>query len=214
MYRDNTNYKRRPEMAKITFDPLVQSISNGLGNFVYATRDDKGYIRKRPRKAAWVTPSQTRHRQLFGSAAGAWKAVSDAIRKSWTLQRTSAGVNEFNIFMAQNMPRLKSGEPMILTHGSGLDAPAVSAASGTAGEIALSYTAGATPQLLSVYLQGIGENGRIVFTQAAADSPQTHISLADLPSGSEAIVYCVFSDKPMADASRISASQSLRVTVK
>jgi hypothetical protein len=201
-------------MAKVLFDPVVKSISNGLGNFVYATRGGKAYIRMRPHKAAWTTPEQTKHRMMFGVAAKVWKALPEAVRKSWSTLRSSTGRNEFNIFMSENLTLLKKGEPMILSHGSGLVAPAAEAVSNSKGEISLTYKSTTRPLFLTVCRQTTGDDSRIEFVADETDNSDTQITLSGLASGKETIVYCLFCDTPMAEAGMISASQSVRVTVK
>ena len=201
-------------MAKIEFDPAIRSISKGLGNFVYSSSRGQSLIRKRPVKAAYVTPGQVRHRAVFGAAARLWGMLPDAVKDSWGKLSAGTDLTEFNIFMAFNMGCIKAGKPMIASQGTGLDAPEISVASENAGEIALSYPAQKPPLCLSLVLQTVSEKGRIEFAAAGTDLTDSQITLSGLASGTEVTVYAVFSDKPMAHAGKISESQSVMVKVK
>ena len=201
-------------MADIEFDPIVNGISRGLGNFVYAIRDGKSYIRKRPRKAAWVTPQQTAHRSLFRTVAGSWTLLADVVKKSWEQFNSSSNTCEYTIYMSENLAHLKKDEPMNLTYGTGLTAPAESGASNAAGEVTLTYTASADAPYLTVYRQTEGENGQTDFAQVSADAAQSPVTITGLASEKDVTLYCIFSDKPMDQAKMISASQGLSVTVK
>lgn len=201
-------------MAKIQFDPAIRSISKSLGNFVYSSSRGQSLIRKRPAKAAYVTPGQVRHRARFGAAARLWRVLPDAVKDSWGKLSAGTGLSEFNVFMAFNLGCIKSGRPMIATQGTGLAAPEITAVSDNAGEIALSFALQKPPLCLSLVLQTVSENGRLEFAPAGTDLTDSQITLPGLASGTEVTVYAVFSDKPMANAGKISETQSITVKIK
>jgi hypothetical protein len=166
----------------------------------------------RPSESAEVRPGQTRDRRIIASAAYGWNVLDDAVRQSWNTQGSPRSINEYNLFMTENITLLKNGEPINLTRGTGLIAPEVTAVSETKGGIILTYKAAAEALYLSVYLQD--EKHQNKFVTVITNTESAHTVITGLTSDTEVTVYCVFCDTPMAQSVRISASQAIRVTVK
>jgi hypothetical protein len=140
--------------------------------------------------------------------------LPEKMKAAWKMQSAGTDLTEYNVFMSENIERLKAGEPIRLSHGTGLPLPLIKAASNAEGEITVAYTPADTPLFLSLFTRIETETGGSDFSPAKTDSATAETTIRGLPSGSTVIVYCILADKPVAEAEKISESTGFTVLVK
>lgn len=201
-------------MAKVVFDPIVRSLSNKLGNFVYVNRKGESFVRAyNPYKRTFNENQKSVHKS-FKAVIQVWKQLPDMFKMTFARLVNGADMSEYNKFIGLNTPRQKQGSPLLLTPGTGLALPAgLIVTSKTAGQVSLEYTAPTPAVCMTLMVQTVpkGEEGVRLTVHYDLESG-TH-TFDECTTAGEYIVYCVATDKVFAEAEEVSESAGFKITV-
>jgi hypothetical protein len=187
---------------------LAKKSRKGSAEYIISCRNGMPYLSRHSRTTVEVSTGQKRGILILVSLAAAWSVLPEVIRRSW------ADTDGFPGFIAENTDRCKRNEPIILIRSGAFAQPSIRAVSTAAGEITLSYTDGNTLRYLSIFIQTPGKGGSFSFKEAANSTTAKEVTFTGLASGKSPVLYCVFSDTPIAQSGRILASQTIVVMIK
>lgn len=69
-------------MAVIRFDPMIKSVSNKLGNFVYVSRNGQNFIRIHNPPGVPASQKQLEMQNAFGDTVALWKPLHPKLKES------------------------------------------------------------------------------------------------------------------------------------
>lgn len=70
-------------MARISFGPIVSSISGSVGSACFRRSPSGAVLYNKPRPSSAASPAQLEHRAIFSAAARAWSALDADILTAW-----------------------------------------------------------------------------------------------------------------------------------
>jgi hypothetical protein len=204
-------------MGKVSYDPIIKSFRNRIGNFVYTQWKGKNVVRAYdPEKKRTFNDAQRKVQNAFAVVVSIWKNMPEIMKASWMASAAGKPLTEYNLFISRNVKKQKDGEPYQISCKMGLDRlPSLSVAPGVAGQVAV--TLGQVPGDINLtiaiqkIIDGKGDDQLdLRFDQYKGSQP---VTIDGLESGAEYFVYCVTTDKPFAEAAKISESAGFRVMV-
>jgi len=203
-------------MGKIIWDPIVETISSRVGNFVYSEWKGRPVMKKHSRKKRNVTPGQMEVCNAFGVVAAAWKSLPPVVKDTWRQRAVGVPKTEYNIFIGENCNRQREGRPYVLTGSPGnRQVEDFSFSSASAGVLTVGFTAPAGAFHLTVIIQPIEENSATGALRVFRDvyNGTVPVNIAGLQSGMECFVYCISSDVPLDEAVAVAGYPGARITI-
>ena len=102
-------------MAKAKLNPVVEEISQSIGDLTFYTRNGKTFIRRKPVPKNPRTEIQQANRNAFGAAVALWRELPAAARESWNNYAKDKKHSGYNAFISENSRCLREGDPPVLT---------------------------------------------------------------------------------------------------
>lgn len=202
-------------MGAIEYDPIVNRISSRLGNFVYSSWKGKNVIKRYSKRSGAFTENQLRVQKTFKETAFIWKSLPVKMKASWKASINGIAMTEMNMFLSKNTKLIAEGKPCLITRGTGVDRlSGLHVTSDTTGSVNISYNTLSASPVISVVLQKITEeecSPLIIENDISATESSAVVS--GLESGAEYYLYVVVTDKPFAEAAKMSESDGFRIKI-
>ena len=97
-------------MAVITLHPFIESIHGKIGSIVFVKRNKTQFIRSYVVPYDPKTELQIKNRNNFARLVKYWQMLPYKYKYSWNRYGDTLGRKGYNVFISENMKKLKSGE--------------------------------------------------------------------------------------------------------
>jgi hypothetical protein len=197
-------------MAKLVFPSFIKEGRGRMEDVVLGSWKGIQYM-KPYRKSKSSSDNQKQIRAAFGSLSLDWKSLGGTIHKAWEKRVQGRSMTGYNVFMAENMPRRRAGELILLSVGLG-ELPALSgfmAATGNAsGEIVCGFNTPAENHILTFFARNEeeGPNSGMVKRIEAGKAGASAFTITGLDPGARYSVYAVITDLAFPEATSVSES--------
>ncbi len=203
-------------MGEINYDPVVDRIRNRVGNFVYTTWKGKNIIKKYNGDSRKPSELQVEIQRAFSVTVSVWKQLHPKMKSSWKTASAGKNATEYNMFIGTNVKNQRNGVPYKITCNNGLEGVSnCTVQSSGAGEISISFDSPGAEVYLTVALHRLenGRGGAVLDIRKNLPFQIQPVTIGGLESGTDYFVYCVFTDRPIDEAIRMTESIGNRVTV-
>ena len=180
------------------------------GKFILSRKDGIPVLKKRIHARKKTDPAQKRAILQDMSLVEAWRALPQAIQSRWGENPTAAEEH----FIKFNTDRLNQHKPMRICRSGDFFSPVVQTSQTESGTVIISYNMPSAPRYLTVFIQRHGLYRAFSFDKVIGDALKSPVEVEDLTPGKDVSFHCVFSDKPIEKAEKISAAQIVDVRVE
>ena len=203
-------------MGRVNFDPIVQNFSKRVGNFVYTSWKGLGVIRRYSKPSASQSPKQIEVRVAFSDASNLWNSLPQKIKDSWKKSVSGMAMTERNMFIKKNCSALRQKKTGIVSLADGAELPvSISAQSGDAGTIQISYSSADPAHLCAVLVKINPQTSQFDTPRFISNlNAQNNSALiTGLESGIAYHLYIIACDAEFENSTRVSASAGFEITV-
>lgn len=89
-------------MTKITYSPLISSISGKMGNNIFSSWKGQPYVKELVTPANPQSVAQQANRQYYSNSSFLWRKIYNRIRKHWNDAAAADGISGFNKWVRDN----------------------------------------------------------------------------------------------------------------